>query len=94
MGDKPVDLIKLTQLEELNRQFTIVIDAELKRRGLKGQVGFALLMFSFGEGAEMTWASNAERRDMITALKEFIAKNEAGSLDELKRNDRWLDRQN
>jgi len=94
MGDKPVDLIKLAQLEELNRQFTIVIEAELKRRGLKGKLGFALLMFSFGEGAEMTWASNVERADMITALKEFIAKNEANQLDELKRNDRWLDRQN
>lgn len=94
MGDNPVDLIKLAQLEELNRQFTIVIDAELTRRGLKGSVGFALLMFSFGEGAEMTWASNAERAEMITALKEFIAKNEGGELDELNRNKRWENRQN
>ena len=91
MSDKPVDLRKLTQLEELNRQFTIVMDAELARRGLKGKVGFALLMFSFGEHGEMTWASNAERAEMITALKEFITKNEGGQLDELKRNDRWRD---
>jgi len=94
MGDKPVDLPKLARLEELSRQFTIVLDAELTRLGLKGSVGFALLMFSFGEGSEMTWASNAERAGMITALKEFIAKNEANGLDELGQNKRWRDRQN
>jgi len=93
-NNTPIDLRKLTKLEELNCKFTILIDAELQRRGLKKQVGFALLMFSFGEGAEMTWASNAERPEMIDALKEFIAKNEAEGLDELKRIERWHDRQN
>lgn len=94
MGDAPINLSALTKMEELNRKFTILLDTELKRQGLKGKVGFALMMFSFGDGSEMTWASNAERGDMVTCMKEFIAKNEGGELDELERNKRWQERQN
>lgn len=34
--------------------------------------GFALLLFTFGEGGTMTWISNAEREDMLKSLQEFI----------------------
>jgi len=33
-------------------------------------VGFALLMFDFGEGGQMTYVSNAQRDDMVRALRE------------------------
>lgn len=36
--------------------------------------GFSLLVFSFGEGGNMFYASNAERESMIQAMQEFIAK--------------------
>lgn len=39
--------------------------------------GFALLGFTFGEGGWATWVSNAERPDMIRALREM-----ADSLEE------------
>jgi len=39
--------------------------------------GFALMIFNFN-GAEFTWISNAQRADMLKALKEFIAKHESG----------------
>ncbi len=42
------------------------------------RVGFALFMFDFNEKGWMTYASNATREDMLEALKEFIAKEEAG----------------
>ena len=32
--------------------------------------GFALLIFSFGEQGFMNWVSNAQRADMIKALRE------------------------
>lgn len=36
--------------------------------------GFSLLVFSFGEGGNMFYSSNAQREDMIRAMREFIAK--------------------
>jgi len=36
--------------------------------------GFNLLVFSFGEGGNMFYTSNARREDMIRAMQEFIAK--------------------
>ena len=38
--------------------------------------GFAVLCFSFGENGFMNWVSNAERQDMIKALKEMVEKLE------------------
>jgi hypothetical protein len=38
--------------------------------------GFTLLIFSFGPGGSMFYISNSDRRDMIKAMKEFIAKQE------------------
>lgn len=37
-------------------------------------VGFALLVFDFGEGGHMTWLSNAERESMIEAMQEMVAR--------------------
>lgn len=36
--------------------------------------GFNLLLFTFGEGGNMFYISNAQREDMIRAMQEFIAK--------------------
>jgi hypothetical protein len=36
----------------------------------KGQWGYALLLFQFGEGGTMGYISNAKREDMIKALRE------------------------
>jgi hypothetical protein len=45
---------------------------------LKPGVGFALLMFDFGEGGNLAYLSNAQRSDMIKTLREFIEKLEGG----------------
>lgn len=34
--------------------------------------GFSLLMFNFGKKGNMFYISNAERSDMLKAMKEFI----------------------
>lgn len=36
--------------------------------------GFALLLFSFGEGGNMFYTSNAQRDDIVNAMREFIEK--------------------
>jgi len=51
-------------------------------------------MFSFDDDPEMTWISNAERADMIKALKEFINKMEQGDADEFDKARRWNARSN
>lgn len=39
--------------------------------------GFALLLFSFGEGGSMFYISDANRKDIVKVMKEFIEKEEA-----------------
>ena len=34
--------------------------------------GFTLLIYSFGEGGSIFYISNANRADMLQAMKEFI----------------------
>jgi hypothetical protein len=38
--------------------------------------GVALLVFEFGHTGRVNFISNADRSDMIAAMKEFIARNE------------------
>lgn len=40
-------------------------------------IGFALLTFDMGKGGHLAYVSNADRGDMVRAMKEFIAKVEA-----------------
>lgn len=57
-------------------------DARLLGKFIKQAIpegaGFALLLFEF-EGDAMTWVSNANRADMVIALKELIVRLETGT---------------
>lgn len=44
--------------------------------GLEERVGYALILFDFGEEGNLAYASNADRSDMIKTLKEMIKKLE------------------
>ena len=52
-------------------------------KAIEGQLpsgmGFVFCVFDFGEGGFMNYISNSERADMLKAMKEFIAKEEAVS---------------
>ncbi len=68
----------LEAFEQLAREIGGLIDGVVNAKaGAKGKVGFGLFMFSFGGEGWMTWLSNGDRGDMISALKEFIAKHDA-----------------
>jgi len=41
-------------------------------RHLPQGVGFTLLLFDFGEGGSLAYMSNAERRNMIAAMRELV----------------------
>lgn len=87
-----IDLAKLHRMEKVNREVGSLIAESIKEAG--GGFGFTLFMFSFHEGSEMTWISNAQRPDMIKALKEFIENAEQGKDDELDKAKRWDGRNN
>ena len=42
------------------------------REGLPPGYGFNLLIFNFGPGGSLFYLSNADREDMLTAMREFI----------------------
>lgn len=54
-----------------------IINGE-RKPGKKQKYGFALLVFEFDqiESGRMNWVSNADRKDMIVALKEMVAQLE------------------
>lgn len=57
------------KLEEVSREV-----AELIASAMPPGVGFALLVFDFGEGGNLAWMSNAERPSMIAAVREWLDK--------------------
>ena len=72
---------RLLNREDLRREFPHVersAQEVAQRIGLAFPPGwgFALLAFSFGEGGYLTYVSNAERSDIVKALRECAAKLE------------------
>lgn len=45
-------------------------------RGEDRKVGFVLLVYNFGDSSRCNYVSNSNREDVITLMKEFIARNE------------------
>lgn len=63
-------------LEEANRLIADMV-SDLLPEG----VGFALMLFHFGEGGFMSYVSNARREDMIRALEEQLERFRSGTAD-------------
>lgn len=57
----------LKAMERKNRDLGRILESHLEPG-----MGFALLVFSFGEGGHLTWISNADRADMIGSLEELV----------------------
>jgi hypothetical protein len=75
----PMDMDKMRRMESSARDIAKLLERALDgfRESNGNKMGFALMLFSF-DGPEFTWISNAQRDDMIKALREFIAKYESG----------------
>mgnify|MGYP001589287051 CR=1 FL=1 len=71
--------ISLSDLEHTCRMIGEAIGSVLAEQHGKSQVGFALLLFDFGDGGHLTYLSNANRLDMIKALYECAAMLGAGA---------------
>jgi len=76
-------------IRELMNDIGNIIGRVIQKQVNKGEekYGFALFMFDFKPG-RISYISNANREDMLAALKEFIAKHEGrfdDSIDFTKR---------
>lgn len=76
-GETPDTRRARAELEAYARQI-----AEALSEALPEGLGFALLLFNFGEGGNLAWISNARREDMVRALREQLARLEAGMAGE------------
>lgn len=66
-------------IEEQHRKVMNEV-AHLLDQCFKG-FGFTLLVFDWGDKGRMNYISNARREDMLTAMREFIAKHEGRAHD-------------
>ena len=71
--------ITLSDLEQTCRTIGQAIGSAIEEQHGKVQVGFALLLFDFGDGGHLTYLSNANRLDMIKSLYECAALLGAGA---------------
>lgn len=78
----PEQAAKQEQIEGSARSIAELLDGILNPNMMrvpgerpKRDVGFAVLLFSFGEPPQpATWISNADRGDMIRAVEEWLEK--------------------
>ena len=56
----------------------VTLDKHLNGSGGERRIGFAVFVFEFGrtEGGRVNYVSNAARPEMITAVKEWLARAE------------------
>ncbi len=67
-------MTELKGLESSARMLASAFD-EILREKHGEKMGFAILVFNFGESSGgLAYISNARREDMIEAMKEFIAR--------------------
>ena len=71
------NLIPVLNIRE-NIEFPVLIDGKKVDEELPNGYGFVVLAFNFGEGKdnEMMYVSNANRQDIVKAMKEWIKKTE------------------
>lgn len=62
---------------EQMRELAVVLDKYFNPKGGK-EIGFSLLVFAFGgePGNRTNYISNANRKDMLDTMREFIARAE------------------
>lgn len=66
------------QLEQRAQAVGRAIDGAVNQNRQAGRIGFALFVFDFGDAGNLSYVSNAERPDMVKAVKEWLARQQAG----------------
>lgn len=79
MGQERDSFKKLVPTEIFMKDLATAMDSVLNEEGKPKQNGFILFVFPIG-AEQANYISNCHRDDMISFLKEFIARNEGKSL--------------
>jgi hypothetical protein len=75
LGDRPIEPAYRQQMNELGRKLDEEFNGKEKGKGRK--VGFVLLVFEFDKhDGRANYISNANRKDVVTLLKEQIKRFE------------------
>ena len=76
LGDAPIEARYRAQMAELANFLDEYLNGPKSLRKGEPKNGFCLMMFQFGDGGRANYISNADRRDIITLLKEQLARFE------------------
>ena len=75
IGDAPIEPEYIEKMNALAHVLDTLFNGELK--GPDRKTGFCLMVFSFGDGpGRANYISNAKRDDVVTLLKEQLARFE------------------
>lgn len=76
-------MASMASTEEIMRAMAKAMDQALNGSNGKKENGFVILIFPFDapEGARVNYVSNADRRDIVAALKEITARFEGQPLN-------------
>lgn len=74
LGDAPIEEAYREQMTRLANLIDQFFNGEL--RGKDRKVGFVLMVFNFDEDGRANYISNADRSDVVTMLKEQLARFE------------------
>jgi hypothetical protein len=74
LGDGPIEPAYLEKMTALADAIDELFNGDL--RGEDRKVGFCLMVFGFGDAGRANYISNANRADVVTMLKEQLARFE------------------
>lgn len=74
--ERPIEPVLRDLMNDIGRRIGASLNETVSKTGER--YGFALLMFGLegNESSRMNYIANVERKDMLAAMKEFIARNE------------------
>lgn len=80
MAEKPIQSAYRAKMNAVAQ----VLDETFNGTEMPRRVGFALLVFEFGksEGGRVNYISNAERSEMLAAMREYLARAEGRYVEE------------
>jgi hypothetical protein len=78
MSETPLERVHRLVMEQVCGGIRDELVKECEAQDLTG-VGFAIILFDFGDGGSCAYASNGNRQDMIKLLREMVGKLERGA---------------
>lgn len=83
-GEKAADRVQQAILSGIVEGMAKIVRGILAEEGMDQQLGFTLILFEFGEGGNMSYASTAQRGDFLRLLDEMRGKLAAVTPDAKK----------